>query len=162
VGIVVVTIPLLYLFLLPGWFIALLWSASYRATSLAVASVMTHVTTMLLVIIGAVNAPVKTTDHVLGHMITLPQAKMTLAEIGGDPDGLPPDWRPRLLHVFVPADEASQEIAFRSTTISLQEFVNTVEAQSTLRHRFGHCGNGSTILWGGDCSFGLHLRRPSE
>ncbi|MGH7138598.1 MAG: hypothetical protein ACREHD_22865, partial [Pirellulales bacterium] len=58
-------------------------------------------------------------------------------------------------------DEKTQVIVFPDTNLTLRQFVGAIESQSTLRHRFGHCGNGSTILWGGDCSFGLHLR-PRE
>jgi hypothetical protein len=87
---------------------------------------------------------------------------MTLEELAGDPDGPRPDWRPFSVWISVPDDEKTQVIVFPETTITLRQFVGAIESQSTLRHRFAHCGNGWTMLWGGDCSFGVHLRRPRE
>ncbi|MCC9602258.1 hypothetical protein LOC67_17010 [Stieleria sp. JC731] len=107
-------------------------------------------------------APVKTTDDYLRRTMSLPKTKMTLGELSGFEE--PPHM---LLHlrgvsVSVPQDEIDVVIEFSATELTMRQFVDAVERQSTLRHRFGHCGNGSTILWGGDCSFGLHLRRPRQ
>lgn len=107
-------------------------------------------------------APVKTTDEYLTQTISLPKKEITLAELAGLEE--PPHMLLNLrgVSVSVPADETEVVIEFPATELTMGQFVDAVERQSTLRHRFGHCGNGSTILWGGDCSFGLYLRRPRE
>jgi hypothetical protein len=38
--------------------------------------------------------------------------------------------------------------------------MSAIEAQTPLRNRFHHCGNGATVLWGGDCYFGVGFRVP--
>jgi hypothetical protein len=62
----------------------------------------------------------------------------------------------------VPPEAEETEIDFPKLEMTLREFVVAVESQSKLRHRFGHCGNGSTILFGGNCSFGLHFYDPTQ
>ena len=45
--------------------------------------------------------------------------------------------------------------------MTLREFVAAIEGQTRLGHSFGSCGNaGSSILWGGNCCFGLSLHEP--
>ena len=131
-----------------------------RQPRLAATAVLIQVGVIAIVVIAAHVAPGKTTDQFLDRSITLPKSRLTLAELGGDPEGPRPEWRPFSLSISVPDDERTKEIVFPAARIKLREFVDAVETQSTLRRRFGHCGNGWTILWGGDCSFGLHLRRP--
>lgn len=64
--------------------------------------------------------------------------------------------------VTVPESGSSLILRFPSRRRTLRQFVAAVEKQSSLRHRFAHCVNGSTVLWGGDCSFGLRLRDPTR
>jgi hypothetical protein len=58
--------------------------------------------------------------------------------------------------------DASTDVQFRGRVMSLREFAATIESQTSLRHRFGSCGNGYTILGGEDCSFGMSLRDPAK
>ena len=44
--------------------------------------------------------------------------------------------------------------------LTIGEFLDAIESQTVLRHRFMHCGNGYTVLGGGDCCFGLYVRDP--
>jgi hypothetical protein len=67
-------------------------------------------------------------------------------------------WLPRYIYIATTSQNVDKQIRFRTTDITLREFVDTIESQSDLRHRFMHCGNGSSILFGGDCCFGLRLR----
>lgn len=134
----------------------------HQRRTLAVTAVMMQVAVIVAIVTGAHLAPGKTTERFLNRTITLPESRMTLDELAGDPNASRPEWRPLWVRISVPDDEKTQVIVFPETTISLRQFVRAVESQSTLRHRFAHCGNGWTILWGGDCSFGLHLRRPRE
>jgi hypothetical protein len=65
---------------------------------------------------------------------------------------------PRFYHVLNRVEGAERVVRFPSKEPTIGEFIAAVESQTALRHRFHHCGNGYTILWGGDCSFGLFFR----
>jgi hypothetical protein len=159
-GIATVALPFPFVSL-AIWLGALFWSVRKQHGARPTAKVVLQAATMVLIIVAAIKAPVKTTERFLTRTIELPKTTMTLAEIESSPTyGPAPHWLPVSIHVKVEPDEQSTEIAFPSTEITVREFVSVIESQSTLRHRFGHCGNGSTILHGGDCSFGLSLRRP--
>lgn len=129
---------------------------------LAVASAITQLAVFFSIVTAAHLVPGKTTDRFLDRTITIPRSPMTLAELAGDPDGPPPEWRPPSVSLSVAGEEKTKRIVFPATTLTLRQFVRAIESQSTLRHRFAHCGNGWTILWGGDCSFGLHLCHPPD
>lgn len=158
-GFVAVVFPFPFI-TLAIWLGVLLLSARKKHGARAGVGIALQIGIMVLIIIAAVKAPVKTTEQFLDRTIELPKKSMTLGEIEGDPNQPKPEWRPFSIHVRVEPDEKENEVTFPSTSLTLREFVVAIESQSTLRHRFGHCGNGSTILYGGDCSFGLSLRRP--
>ncbi len=119
-------------------------------------TVMIYVLTTAIVVILALLAPVKTVEGVLDRPIKLPHTKVSIADLA-DQENLR-TWLPLYVHVRVPEEGSDKTIHFRSQDITLREFVDTIEQQTELRHRFRHCGNGSSILYGGDCSFGLSLR----
>jgi len=143
------------------WVGTLLIRVRRQNSSQAIVTAAVQGAVMVFIVIAAHYAPVKTTERFLDREIQIPTTRMTLAELEGERDGPLPTWRPFSLWIWAPEDEKQNEVAFPATHITLRQFVDAVEAQSTLRHRFSHCGNDSTILWGGDCSFGLHLRRPN-
>lgn len=125
--------------------------------ALSITSVLTQVTLMVMVVTAARLALGKTTDRFLDRAITLPKSRMTLGELAGDLDGPRPEWCSSFVSIYVPNHEKARVIEFPGTSLTLRQFVDAIETQCSLRHRFAHCGNGSTILWGGDCSFGLYL-----
>ena len=143
---------------------------SYRALhlkrtgrrNLAWATVVTQVLLMGAVVVAAHLAPMKTTEHFLDRTLVLPRQELTLADLAGEPDALRPEWMPRWISITAADEERLTLIRFDSAMLTTRQFVGTVERQSTLRHRFSHCGNGWTVLWGGDCCFGLYMRRPRE
>jgi hypothetical protein len=116
--------------------------------------------TMSVLVLAAASAPVKVTDQVKAWHITLPRQSMTIGELE-EPEcsGLPRMF-PSLIRIGAPDILASRVVRFPSRELTVGELIATVEAQTPLRHRFGHCGNGWTILWGGDCSFGLTFDVP--
>jgi hypothetical protein len=118
----------------------------------------TYVFVTSFVIIAAVLAPVKTTERVLENPLVLPKTELTLSEMDRETDFERTQWLPRYIYVATTSENADRQIQFRTTDITLREFIDTIESQSELRHRFMHCGNGSSILFGGDCCFGLRLR----
>ena len=126
----------------------------------AAATFWTYVVIMAVVVVATVAAPVKTVDQVLERKVVLPKTDIAPGEMTWDDPTS--GWLPRYIHVTVTPETPPPPIHFRTTEITLREFVDTIEAQSKRRHRFMHCGNGSSILYGGDCSFGLHIREPRE
>ncbi len=125
---------------------------SRRTMALATYFVVTAV-----VVIAAILAPVKTVDRVLNRSVSLPKTVLTLSEMDLNTNYESAQWIPRYIHVEATSKNAGTAIAFRSKEITLREFIQTIEKQSALRHRFSHCGNGSSILYGGDCCFGVFL-----
>ncbi len=151
-------------FLLWGAFLVLSVRKQLRRRRFALATALftTHVAFFAGIVTAAYLAPGKTTDRFLDRRITLPKSSMTLAELEGDPDGPRPFWRLSSVRILAPDDEKTKLIAFPEATLTLRQFVRAIESQSTLRRRFHHCGNGWTVLRGGDCSFGLSLRDPRD
>jgi hypothetical protein len=114
---------------------------------------------MTAIVLGAAIAPVKVVDRQKSRPITLPKQVMTLAELA---EPVQHGWdRFYRCYVSVPEGLADHPVRFPSRELSVGEFIAAIEAQTPLRHRFHHCGNGFTVLWGGDCSFGLQFRPPA-
>ncbi|MEM9186660.1 MAG: hypothetical protein AAGB00_09220 [Planctomycetota bacterium] len=154
-------VTLLNLLCLVGWG-AFLWAnhaeGGYRQTKrLAV-----QATLMAVVLAAACLWPGKTCDRLLDQPVRLGAAAYTLAELC-DATTLPPRTKVELpvtvTWTFAPED-AEKSVAFAGAELSLRHFVAAIESQTSLRHRFVHCGNGWTLLRGGDCCFGLSLRDP--
>lgn len=118
----------------------------------------TYVVATVSIVIAAILAPVKTAERLLERPVILPKTELTIAEMGRETNFESTVWLPRFIYVTATSADVDKQIRFRATNITLREFVDTIETQSNLRHRFMHCGNGSSILFGGDCCFGLSLR----
>ena len=140
-----------------------LWS-SFRDTrrknplAFGVASVLIAMCGFFGTVYAAHLAPFKTTESYLNRTLELPRTTIALRELACLDDDYRATLYLRGITVSISDDQVEQKVTFPSTKLSLREFVDAVERQTSLRHRFGHCGNGSSILWGGDCSFGLQLR----
>jgi hypothetical protein len=114
---------------------------------------------MTAIVLCAAIAPVKVVDRQKSRQITLPKQVMTLDELA---EPVQHGWdRFYYCYVNVPEGLADHPVRFPSRELTVGEFIAAIEAQTPLRHRFHHCGNGHTVLWGGDCSFGLHFRPPA-
>jgi hypothetical protein len=121
------------------------------------AELVIQLATMSVLVLAAASAPGKIVDQVKAWHVTLPRQSMTIGELQA------PTYessRPIRYWISAPDDLAGRVVRFPSRELTVGEFIATIEAQTELRHRFGHCGNGSTILWGGDCSFGLSFEIP--
>lgn len=150
------------LVLLLGLWAVFLWRRTQQVSNnwSIVAPAGFQIATLLLVLVAAYWAPVKTTDRVLTLPVQLEHDTYTLVELkeqSGNPNS---DVFPVSTSFTFSTEDASKKIAFSAQKLSLSEFIDTIESQSRLRHRFMHCGNGWTLLWGGDCSFGLTIRDP--
>ena len=115
---------------------------------------------MVVVITVAAFAPVKVTDRLMERPVTIPKTEMTLAELNEycqlhRRGNLP-------IHIYVEFYEAdsTRTVHWSAERMTLRQFIAALESQTPLRHRFSGCGNGWTILWGNDCSFGLSMRDP--
>jgi hypothetical protein len=116
-------------------------------------------TAIFVVLLVARFAPVKTEDRLLKRPVVLPKTEMTLRDLtlleargAAKVPALSPS-------AFAERD-SDLVVHWPGKEMTLQEFIATIESQTPLRHRFGSCGNGATVLWGGDCVFGLTFRVP--
>ena len=143
-GIAVAVLPIdLYILVIPllvGW---LIWTATCGREA-----AKTQFGIAIAVLVAAWFAPVKPTHMLLRSNITLTQTRFTLAELEartGRPhrrEGLPhAQWR-------ISAKERQAVVNFPREQLTLGEFVDAVESQSSLRHHFISCAHGSTILFG--------------
>lgn len=130
------------------------WRRGFGAATLAV-----YLLTTAAVVAAAVAAPIKTTERVLDQTFELPATTLTLGQVDTEQNWEQTHtWLPRHVSIDPPPEAADTPIHFDKQQLTLREFVAAIEQQSNLSDRFSHCGNGSSILYGGDCSFGLHLR----
>lgn len=120
--------------------------------------VLIHVVVGVAVIAMATAAPVKTKDRLLVRHVTLPKAEMSLGELKAlaDDDLRPFHFPVRVRISFEPVD-SGRVVRWSGREMNLREFLAAIEGQTRLRHQFGGCGNGSTILFGGNCCFGVSL-----
>lgn len=141
--------------LVAGWVKRRVRAGGDRA---GVAELAVQLAAMGVLVLAAAAAPVKVVDRVKARHVTLPQPAMRLGELQ-EPEvhGLN---RPFRYAINSPDAWAGRVVRFPATELTVAEFIRAIERQTPLRHRFGHCGNGSTILWGGDCSFGLLFSVP--
>ena len=105
------------------------------------------------------NRPSKIVEQQLDREIALTSTRMTLAELSYVAAY---DRRSFPIHTSFCFADADQDtlIEFPRRDLSIREFLDAIETQTVLRRRFMHCGNGYTILGGGDCCFGLYVRDP--
>jgi len=158
-AVAIVAIPMGHILMAIPW-IVVVAVASKRETKRGrgAFTFATYAIVTLFVVVAAVLAPVKTTERVLERQLVLPKTDLTFAEMDRENNFENTQWLPRFIYVATTSENADKQIRFRETDITLREFVDTIESQSELRYRFIHCGNGSSILFGGDCCFGLRLR----
>lgn len=156
----VVVLPMGHILMPIPWIVvvAVAWKRETKH-SRGTSTLATYAAVTAFVIVAAILAPVKTIERVLDRPLVLPKTELTLAEMDRETEFEDTgDWLPQYISVASTPGNAAHEIRFRATDITLREFVATIEEQSDLRHRFMHCGNGSSILFGGDCCFGMRLR----
>jgi hypothetical protein len=122
------------------------------------AELVVHLVTMSVLVLAAASAPGKVVDQVKARHVAVPRQEMTIDELQ-EPEtfGLA---RPFPYWISASDDLADRVVRFPALELTVGEFIAAIEEQTPLRHGFGHCGNGTTILWGGDCSFGLSFREP--
>jgi hypothetical protein len=120
--------------------------------------VLIHVVVGVAVIAIAIAAPVKTKDRLLARHVTLPKAEMSLGELKAlaDDEVRPLHFPVRVRISSEPVD-SGRVVRWGGREMTLGEFLAAIEGQTRLRHQFGGCGNGSTILFGGNCCFGVFL-----
>jgi hypothetical protein len=128
-----------------------------RQHGIALAVLLVQVAAMTAVISLARYAPVKTRDRLLARRVILPKAEMSLAELRDLAELPEREGMPLRVSVSYPETYARRVIRWPTREMTLREFIEAVEAQTPLRHRFASCGNGFTVLWGEDCGFGLRL-----
>ena len=143
--------------------------ASFRATRVRVRSGRARFGTENLLVsillfgglVGSAWAyrPTKIEGQLLRREMKLPATQMTLAELSYAAAYDRQVFPITISFCFADADKQTL-ITWPSLDVTLGEFLDAIESQSVLRRRFMHCGNGYTILQGGDCTFGLYVRDP--
>jgi hypothetical protein len=111
----------------------------------------------------ATAAPVKTKDRLLVRHVTLPKAEMSLGELKAlaDEELRSLHFPVRVRLSFAPV-ESGRVVRWGGREMTLREFLAAIESQTRLGHQFGGCGNGSNILFGGNCCFGVFLCDPAD
>lgn len=112
-----------------------------------------------IVAAAATHRPAKIMEQQLGREIKLVSTQMTLAELSYSASYDHPSFPIRMSFCFADADKDTV-IQWPRLELTLAEFLDAIESQTVLRRRFMHCGNGYTVLGGGDCCFGLYVRDP--
>jgi hypothetical protein len=112
-----------------------------------------------LVSVAAMYRPSKVVEQQLDREIALTSTRMTLAELSYAASYDRSSFPIHTSFCFAAADQDTV-IAFPRRVLTIREFLDTIETQTVLRRRFMHCGNGYTVLGGGDCCFGLYVRDP--
>jgi hypothetical protein len=161
--IVATPLPLNFAALFVWAWIVWKWSASWSRENpdgWVNGPVVVQLCGMSAIVLAAVFAPVKVVASQKAQQITLPKVELTVAELA-EPIEHGMD-RFHRFAVNAPDELAYQSVKFPARELSVAQFIAAIESQTPLRHRYHHCGNGLTILWGGDCSFGLHFRVPGN
>jgi hypothetical protein len=163
-GAIVVTTPApIELGALGIWaFLVNMWMRRHRRASgrrAGTADLVIQLVSMIWVLAAAELAPCKTVDRVKARTMTVPLQAMTIGQLQ-EPIEHNLD-RPSFLYsIGAPTDIAGRIVSFPSRELGVSEFIAAIEAQTPLRHKFQHCGNGYTILWGKDYAFGLRFDAP--
>ena len=158
-AVTIVVLPMGHIVMAVPWMIVVAYATKReKKRGRGALTFATYIVVTLSIVIAAILAPLKTTERVLDRPMVLPKTELTIAEMNREMNSENSVWLPRFIYVDTTSADAETQIQFRATDITLREFVDTIESQSNLQHRFLHCGNGSSILFGGDCCFGLSLR----
>lgn len=107
-------------------------------------------------VVGAAAAyqPTKAGRQRLAQPLTLPAAKMTLAELAYLAS-YERDVFPILAHFSFRDADQRVAVDFRKRTMTLGEFFDAMDEQTELQYRINYCANGYTVLWGNSCCFGV-------
>lgn len=135
------------------------WQCSHPRARVNV-PLVTQLSGMCAIVLLSAFAPGKIVERQKATRITLPNETMTVAELQSP---IEHGWDRFYRFSISGADDlSSRAVTFPARELTVEQFISAIETQTPLRHRFHHCGNGMTILWGGDCSFGLHFRTPRD
>ena len=108
---------------------------------------------------AAAYRPAKVAERQLNRTVTLPATRTTLAELAFHATF---DRRhfPTLTSLTFADRDQNVVVEWPARQITVRRFLEAIESQTRLRHEFSHCGNGYTVLGGGDCSMGLMIFDP--
>lgn len=138
--------------LLPGsiiWIPLLVWRESNRSKKYGFnPGFLIRFATIILIIVIAILLPTKYPDR-LQVRVGKP-GEMTLEDLHKRVEN------GALL--FFPESHAKEKIIIKEHTMSLRKLIKQIEKQTGLTSRIGYCGNGFTILFGGDSLFGVTFK----
>lgn len=126
---------------------------------MAVVRVTTHVSIVIAIVTAAAMAPGKAIDEVLKRPVVLEQEDMTLSEI----EDYSIEYRYERVPLMVYFNDNGDDVVhFTATELTLNEFIQSIESQTGMRHHFGYCGNATTVRWGPGYNFGLSFAHPDD
>ncbi|WP_425618565.1 hypothetical protein NA78x_002274 [Anatilimnocola sp. NA78] len=123
------------------------WSASIMPTAVIAITLTT-----------ATFAPFKSMARVYEMPIQLPKQSLTLGELAQFTEASRGTRCPISVSWSLTPAQSQTAVRFNSTEVSVQEFLATIESQTSLRPRFAYCGNGWTLLCGYNASGMVSLR----
>jgi hypothetical protein len=80
----------------------------------------------------------------------LSKAEYTLGELSEAGPGI---------RIYYPPGMDNQVVRVPREPVSIRKFIRSIEIQTGLRARIGHCGNGATLLWGACPMGGVQLKK---
>ena len=114
-----------------------------------------------IVAAAALYRPAKVIEQQLQRTVNLPSTRLTLAELSYEAAYGRRSFPIQVSFCFADADK-DIVVEWPHNDLTIGDFLAAIESQTVLRGRFVHCGNGYTVLGGGDCSFGLYVRDPQS
>lgn len=135
---------------------------SRRQRGLAPVPILGTITTALI-FLGIIYTahsyqPVKTVEIELERKLSFPQLEMPLGDLGAWASRHSPTQRILASYQLAEADR-NRMIQLPSRELTVREYLKVLDEQIRIDWKFRHCGNGYSILQGGDCCFGLHIRQ---
>lgn len=151
-------VPIIALVLIAWLIILALYVARLNGRTNRMRVLLTQVVAFLTVTLVAHLAPTKMQYDHYSERVHLPKADFTVHELEDMAATARPGDFPVNLSITFENCPDTKRIRFASVNISLGDLIDTIERQSPLRHRFLHCGNAYSILWGYPPSYYLAFR----
>lgn len=153
-------------FFLALWFLGLYLRIRSRNKSNGWTFLSIHTTICLIGVMCAILAPGKTADRLMAQEVTLPRARMTIAELREHAETFRRDAYPLSVSfaagVWNSKVNDEIEIEFPAVKITFREYVQAVKTQGGLSGDFSSCGNCSSLLKGESCNFGYFFNKKNN
>lgn len=129
-------------------------------TRKALVATATHATLFAAIYFAALLAPGKRMDTMLKKTIALPEKNTTIGQLA---DFCSTNRSKLPIRISLPAGGtfADSSVQFGQTSVTVLEFIATIEQQTGCKHYISGCGNAYTVLRGPAYNFGLSFQAPA-